>query len=92
MGSSPALGTIFPIFVTPTTLLLTTALFHSRPQLNEAGSAFMDEDNPSGLVRYEAMLHSCRTSPVGDGYQLVPVCTHGGFIMLPHWNTRPLAP
>ena len=41
----------------------------------------------SGLVRYEAVLHSCGTSPVrGDGYRLVTV--HGDFIVLPHWNTR----
>ena len=29
---------------------------------------------------------------MGDGYRLVTVCTHGDFIMLPHWRTRPLAP
>ena len=28
----------------------------------------------------------------GDGYRFVTVCTHGDFIMLPHWNTRLLAP
>ena len=27
---------------------------------------------------------------LGDGYRLVTVCTHGDFIALPHWNTRPL--
>ena len=28
----------------------------------------------------------------GGGYQLVKVRTHGDFIVLPHWDTRPLAP
>ena len=46
----------------------------------------------SGPIRYEAVLQSCGTSPVGDGYQLVTVYTHGDVIVLPHWNTRPLAP
>ena len=33
----------------------------------------------SGPVRYEAVLHSCGTSVVGEGgwYRLVTVCTHG---------------
>ena len=31
--------------------------------------------------------------PVGGGrYRLVTVRTHGNFLVLPHWNTRPLAP
>ena len=46
----------------------------------------------SGLVRYEAVLHSCGTSPVGAEYRLVTVHTQGDFIVLPHWNTRLLAP
>ena len=41
----------------------------------------------SGPVRYEAVLHSCVTSPVGDGYRLVTVRTHGDFIVLPHWSS-----
>ena len=47
----------------------------------------------SGPVRYEDVLHSCGTRLVGgDGYQLVTVQTHDNFIVLPHWNTRLLAP
>ena len=39
----------------------------------------------SGPVRYEAVLQSCGTSPVGGGgYRLVTVRTHGDFIVLPH--------
>ena len=39
------------------------------------------------------MHHSCETSPVGGGrYRPVTVHTHGDFIVLPHWNTRPVAP
>ena len=37
----------------------------------------------SGLVRHEAVLHSCGTGPVGDEYRLVTVHTHGDFIVLP---------
>ena len=46
----------------------------------------------SGPVRYRTVLHSCGTSPVGEGYQLVTVCTPGDFIVLPHWDIRPPAP
>ena len=37
-------------------------------------------------MRYEAVLHSCRTSPMGGGtwYRLVTVHPHGNFIVLPH--------
>ena len=45
----------------------------------------------SGLVRYEAVFHSCRTSPVRE-YQLATVCSHGDFIVLPPWDFRALAP
>ena len=45
----------------------------------------------SGLVRYEAVFHNCRTCLVGEGYQLVTLYTHGDFIVLPHWNTWLLA-
>ena len=45
----------------------------------------------SELVRYEAVLHSCGTSPVGGKrYRLVTVHTHGDFIVLPQWDIRPL--
>ena len=27
-----------------------------------------------------------------NGYQLVPVCTHDSFIVLPHWELRPPVP
>ena len=33
-----------------------------------------------------------QASPVGDGYQLVTVHTHGNFIELPHWNTMTCYP
>ena len=47
----------------------------------------------SGLVRYEARLHSCGTSPVGQGgNQFVTVRTHGDFIVLPQWDIRLPAP
>ena len=46
----------------------------------------------SGLVRFEAVLHSCLTSPEEDRYPLMTLNTHGDFIVLPHWNTWPLAP
>ena len=42
----------------------------------------------NGQVRYNAVLHSCGTSPVAAGVAVHP---HGDLIMLPHWNTRPLA-
>ena len=44
----------------------------------------------SGLVRYEDVFHSCGTSAVGRGeYQLVTLCTHGDFIVMPYWDIRP---
>ena len=47
----------------------------------------------SGPARCKAVLHGYGTSPLeGELYRLVTVCTHGDFIVLPHWNTRPLAP
>ena len=46
----------------------------------------------SGLVRYEAVLHSYGESLVGRAkYWLLSVRTHDDFIVLPHGNTRPLA-
>ena len=41
----------------------------------------------NGPVRYEGVVHSCGRSLVGGR-----VWTHGGFIVLPHWNTRLLTP
>ena len=49
----------------------------------------------SGPVRYEAVLYSCGKMPLGRGggwHQLVTVCTHGDFIVLPHWDIRAPAP
>ena len=49
----------------------------------------------SGLAMCEAVLHGYGTSPFEMEwglYRLVTLCTHGNFIVLPHWNTRPLAP
>ena len=46
-------------------------------------------------VRYEAVLQSYEPVPPpsgGGGYWLVAVRTHGDFIVLPYWNTRPPAP
>ena len=45
----------------------------------------------SDPVRCEAVLHSCGTSLVGLD-RLVTVHTHGDFIVLHHWDIRPLAP
>ena len=38
----------------------------------------------SGSGMCEAVLHDYG---VGGLYQLATVCTHGDFIVLPHWNT-----
>ena len=47
----------------------------------------------SGLVRYEARLHSCGTSPVGGGGdRLVTVRTHDDFTVLPRWDITMLVP
>ena len=47
----------------------------------------------SGPMRYEAVLHSCRISPVGEGVLTCDsVCTHGIFTVLPYWDIRPPAP
>ena len=47
----------------------------------------------SGWVRFEAVLHSYGTSPVGGGgwYRFVTEHTHGYFIGLPHWDSRLVA-
>ena len=42
----------------------------------------------SGPVRYKSVLHSCGTSVVGEGYQIMTVHTHGDFIVLPDWEIR----
>ena len=41
-------------------------------------------------VRFEAVLHSCGTIPVGSGYRLVTICSYRDIIVQPHWNTMPL--
>ena len=45
----------------------------------------------SGLLRYDAVLHSCGT--LAGWYRLVTgdrvVPTHGDFIVLPQWDIRP---
>ena len=46
---------------------------------------------------YQIMLFLCcftssqHLKSYGDGYRLVTVHTHGDFIVLPHWETRPSA-
>ena len=47
----------------------------------------------SDPARCEAVLHGYETRPLEGGvHQFATVCTHGNFIVLPHWNTRPPAP
>ena len=55
----------------------------------------------SGPVRYEAVLRGSGTSPVIFLFFYIlatskvrpgQVSTHGDFIVLPHWDTRPLQP
>ena len=47
----------------------------------------------NGLATCEDVLHGYGKSPLeGEGlYRLVTVRSHGDFIVLPHWNTRPPA-
>ena len=48
----------------------------------------------SGLAKCEAVLHGYGTSLLEGGglYQVVTVHSHGAFIVLAHWETRPTAP
>ena len=45
----------------------------------------------SGLVRYEAVRHSCTVVEGAGLYWLLTVHTHGNFIVLPQWYIRPVA-
>ena len=44
------------------------------------------------LVGFWTLTSRQYLSSYQNGYQLVTMCTHGDFIVLPHWETRPPAP